>query len=146
MLIDTKAFLYLEEYLKKNGTIDRFEQEYGKIKGRMMITLCDIPEEYITLQIDGEQPYGFEASFDFYDSTVAFVFYPASKTFGSGLWVTPQKEGAESPSKEWIDFFVHTLVNNIIEDGGFGIPMYTFLSDIGDFTVVPAKPTKRNGR
>ena len=146
MLIDTKAFPYLEEYLKKNGTIDRFEQEYGKIKGRMMITLCDIPEEYITLQIDGEQPYGFEASFDFYDSTVAFIFYPASKTIGSGLWVTPQKEGAESPSKEWIDFFVHTLVNNIIEDGGFGIPMYTFLSDIGDFTVVPAKPTKRNGR
>ena len=140
MLIDQTMFQRIEVYLRSNGTIARFEKEQGPLKGRMMITLCDVPEEYLTKRIDGEPIYGFEASFDFYDSTAAFALYPQSKTVGSGVWVTPQIEDAEPLSRDWIEFFVNTVLDNIQENGSFGIPMYTFLADVGDFTVVPVSP------
>jgi len=137
MLIDQEMFDRIESYLQENGTIARFEQEQGPIKGRMMITLCDVPEEYLTTRIEGERVFGFEASFDFYDATAAFAFYPQSKTVGSGVWITPQEDGAEAPGRDWIEFFIHTVLDNIKDNGSFGIPMYTFLADVGDFTVVP---------
>ncbi|MEB6051563.1 hypothetical protein MXL43_02025 [Enterococcus gallinarum] len=58
----------------------------------------------------------------------------------SGVWITPQKDDAEKPEKEWVEFFIQTLVSHIDEDGGFGIPMYTYINDTSDFTVVPASP------
>ena len=140
MLADEKMFQIVEDALRENGSIARFEKEQGKIKGRMMVTLCDIPEEYLTTRVEDEQAYGFEASFDFYDATVAFALYPKSKTVGSGVWVTPQIEGAVTPSREWIEFFVHTVLNGIREDGGFGIPIYSFTADVGDLTVYPTDP------
>lgn len=44
---------------------------------------------------------------------------------------------SEEPEREWIEFFIQTLVKNIQPDGSFGVPMYTFICDVGDFTVVP---------
>ena len=58
--------------------------------------------------------------------------------------VTPQIEGAEPPSREWIDFFVHTVLDNIQEDGSFGIPMYSFVADVGDLTIVPTAPDRKD--
>ena len=142
MLVDPEMFQRIEKYLHDNGTIARFEQEQGPIRGHMMITLCDVPEEYLTTRVEGERVFGFEASFDFYDATAAFAFYPQSRTAGSGVWITPQREGAEAPSRDWIEFFVHTVLDNIKENGSFGIPMYTFLADVGDFTVVPISPAE----
>ena len=57
----------------------------------------------------------------------------------SPLWVTEQTENAEQPDKVWIKFFLTTLAENISDDGSFGVPMYTFLNDNSDFTVVPTR-------
>ena len=35
--------------------------------------------------------------------------------------------------------FIKVLCESIDEDGNFGYPMYTFISDTGDFTCVPSK-------
>ena len=144
MLADPKKFQIVEDTLRKNGSIARFEKEQGLVRGRMMVTLCDIPEEFLTTIIEDERVYGFEASFDFYDSTVAFALYPKSKTVGSGVWVTSQTEGAETPSREWIEFFIHTVLDSIDEDGSFGYPIYSLVADVGDLTVVPAAPEGKN--
>ena len=140
MLSDPKMFQIVEETLRKNGSIARFEKEQGPVRGRMMVTLCDIPEEFLTTRIEDERVYGFEASFDFYDCTVAFALYPKSKTVGSGIWVTPQADDADEPSREWIEFFIHTVLDSIEEDGSFGYPIYSLVADVGDLTVVPTAP------
>lgn len=54
------------------------------------------------------------------------------------MWFTPQTDDAVEPSSEWIEFFVKTLCENISEDG-FGVPMYSFLNDHSDLTIVPTK-------
>ena len=144
MLADKKIFQLVEDALLKNGAIERFEKEQGKIRGHMMVTLCDIPDEYLTTKVEGENVYGFEASFDFYDSTAAFALYPRSKAVGSGVWVTPQVEGADAPRREWIEFFLHTVLDSIEEDGSFGVPIYSFVADVGDLTVVPTKPPRKD--
>jgi hypothetical protein len=135
MLFDQKKFDIVESFLAQNGTLVKFERESGEIKGRMMIDLIDPPDE-LNIQIP-KGSYYFGASFDFYDSSIGLVFDPKRKTAGSGLWVTSQKDGAEPPQQEWIQFFVKTLVDNISPDGSFSIPMYTFISDYADLTVVP---------
>ena len=57
---------------------------------------------------------------------------------GSGIWLTPQSEDAEEPAKEWIEFFIEKLLGCIDDDGSFGVPICTLISDAADFTVVPA--------
>jgi len=54
------------------------------------------------------------------------------------MWFTPQTDDAVEPSSEWIEFFVKTLCENVSEDG-FGVPMYSFLNDHSDLTIVPTK-------
>lgn len=44
MLKDKKAFEKVEESLKEKGIIEKFENENGKILGRIMITLTDKPD------------------------------------------------------------------------------------------------------
>ena len=36
-------------------------------------------------------------------------------------------------------FFIKTLMQSIEPDGSFGVPVYSFVSDTSDITVVPAK-------
>ncbi len=75
MLADKEQFKIVEDMLLANGRIERFEKEYGKIKGRMMITTADIPEGMDVTENEGEVPIAFEASFDFYDSVVGLAMY-----------------------------------------------------------------------
>lgn len=92
MLVDQKMFDTVEAFLRENGSIERFENECGKIKGRMMITLTHIPEGIPVKERDGMTPVAFEASFDFYNSTIGLAIYTADRQVATGLWVTPQKK------------------------------------------------------
>lgn len=72
MLINQELFDTVEQALSKNGTIENFENENGKITGRMMITLTDIPED-IEIEKNKKSIYAFECSFDFYDVSIGIV-------------------------------------------------------------------------
>ena len=120
MLVNTKQFAVVEKALTDNGALERFEKE-------------EIP-----VTVKGKKsPVGFDCSFDFYDSSIGLALYTDTKEAASGFWVTQQVQGAEQPSQEWIEFFIKTLIENIEEDGSFGYPMYSFLTDESDLTVVP---------
>lgn len=140
MLKDKAQFEIVEEALRKNGSIARFEKECGPVKGRMMITLADIPEGIEITEQREADPTAFEASFDFYDSTVGMALYIKDRTPATGIWVSLQKEGAEAPARDWIEFFIKTLVSSIDEDGSYGIPIYSLVNDTADLTVVPTAP------
>lgn len=140
MLVDQKMFDTVEAILRKNGSIERFENECGEIKGRMMITMTDIPEGIPVDENDGKTPVAFEASFDFYDSTVGLAIYTTDRKLATGVWVTPQEDGAEAPAEDWVEFFIKTLVTHIAEDGSYGVPIYSFVNDTCDMTVVPEPP------
>ena len=45
MLVDKESFFLAEEVLRKQGILDKFEAENGKITGHMMITMMDLPPE-----------------------------------------------------------------------------------------------------
>lgn len=140
MLIDEAAFDRITDLIVESGSIQEFEKENGKLKGRMMITLGELPED-LGIELDpNRKAYVFNGSFDFYDSIVGTVLYLDPLETAGGIWITPQEEGAEPPAKEWVEFFFETLVSHIEEDGSFGIPMYTYVNDNSDFTVVPARP------
>ena len=140
MLVNRTMFDTVEAILRENGSIKRFENECGEIKGRMMITMTDIPEGIAVEERDSKAPVAFEASFDFYDSTVGLAIYTTDRQLATGLWVTPQEDGAEAPAEDWVEFFIKTLVTHIAEDGSFGVPIYSFVNDTCDMTVVPELP------
>ena len=137
MLKDKRMFDKVEEILKNNGTLDEFEKEYCKVKGRMMITVGEIPDE-LGVTIEGDKkPTAFEASFDFYDSIIGVALYTDTKEAATGLLVTPQKKGAAEPDRAWIEFFIEKLMESIRADGSFGTPVYSFVTDDSDMTIVP---------
>ena len=102
--------------------------------------MTDIPEGIAVEERDSKAPVAFEASFDFYDSTVGLAIYTTDRQLATGLWVTPQEDGAEAPAEDWVEFFIKTLVTHIAEDGSFGVPIYSFVNDTCDMTVVPELP------
>ena len=138
MLANEEQFALVEKMLTDNGTIDKFERESGKIKGRMMITVVDIPEELDIKSENKNMLFGFDCSFDFYDCSIGIALHTDTKEVAGGLWITPQVEDAEPPAREWIEFFIKTLMQSIAEDGSFGCPIYSFLTNEGDLTIVPA--------
>lgn len=140
MLADPEMFERVEKRLLEDGTIKRFEEENGKILGRMMITLAEIPENIPVNRVGGKEPVAFEASFDFYETKVGLALYPVDKTVATGIWITEQSDGAEAPSEDWIEFFVKTLVNSIGDDGSYSYPIYSFVNNICDMTVIPTAP------
>lgn len=144
MLKDEKLFEALENFLRKRGTIAKFEQENGEIKGRMMITETEIPE-YLEFNFDETRTVrAFEGSFDFYDATVSTAVYidRGSLEVASGLWVTPQCEGAEPPDQVWSEFFIETLWDYLFDGESYCVPLYTFVNDTSSFTVKPVLPPK----
>ncbi len=144
MLTDKELFDYVESELKARGIIEDFEKENGKIKGRMMITQIEIPAELGIEVPAGVKPLAFQGSFDFYDCAIGIgLDWNTLETF-TGLWMTPQVEGAKEPDELWIEFFLKTLIKNFKEDGSYGMPMYTFVTDTSDFTVVPVAPDEEN--
>ena len=140
MLKDPEMFAIAEDELRKNGIIERFEAENGPIKGRMMITLADAPEELGIEGLDTEGVFTFNGSFDFYDSMLGLALNVITLEPVAPIWVTPQIEGAEPPNQTWTEFFIETLAKSIEKDGVFGVPMYSFVTDNADFTAVPSKP------
>lgn len=136
MLTDKEQFEIIETALKENGTIERFEMEQEKIRGRMMITLGEAPD-IVNYDNTEEGVYPFIGSFDLYDMEIGILLQTKPVEARSSIWFTPQTDNAEEPTQEWIEFFIKTLVSNIDEDGGFGIPICTFTADVGDFTVTP---------
>lgn len=140
MLKDQALFDIVEEALRKNGSIARFEEESGPIRGRMMITITDIPEGIEVTEKRGGAPVAFEASFDFYNSAIGLAMYTEERKLATGLWVTPQEEDAEAPARDWIEVFIKTLVSSINEDGSYGVPIYSLVNDNADLTVVPTAP------
>lgn len=139
MLIDKELFETVEEQLIQNGKLKDFESEYGEVKGRMMITRTSIPDGVNVKIIPHKIPQAFEASFDFYDSTIGLALYTDIKEVATGLWVTPQTDNADPPAQEWIEFFVQKLIESIDDDGSYGTPIYSFVNDTCDMTIVPTE-------
>ena len=139
MLIDKEMFDKVEEFLCKKGKTVKFESEYGEIKGRMMITKADIPDGIDVRLIPGKTPQAFEASFDFYDSIVGLAIYTDTKEVATEIWVIEQRDGATTPDYVWIEFFIEKLIESINEDGSYGVPVYSFVNDNCDMTIVPTK-------
>ena len=136
MLIDQAKFEIVEKTLIEQGKIEAFEKENGSILGRMMITADDMPEELIEELENKDDLIVFTASFDFYDMTVSAAVYTKSKEVAK-MWLTPQADDAEQPAREWISFFIEKLFMGIDDEGGYGIPMCSFVTDTTDMTIVP---------
>ena len=136
MLTDKKKFENVEQMLIEQGRIEAFEQENGAILGRMMITTDTMPEELAEEVEIKDDLTVFTASFDFYDMTVSAAVYTQSKEVAK-IWLTPQADDAEQPAREWISFFIEKLFMGIDDEGGYGIPMCSFVTDTTDMTVVP---------
>lgn len=141
MLTDPSSFKILEESLIEQGVIEEFEKESGKILGRVMIDLGNIPSDIkddVLKDNKEDDLIIFNCSFDFYDSTLGVALYDKDLKLASGIWVTEQEEGAESPSQDWIEFFIRILCENVIESkDGFGYPIYAFVNDDSELIIVP---------
>lgn len=112
MLIDPQAFKILGKGLTEEGKIEKFEKESGKILGRAMITLGDIPsdlKEEVLKDNKLEDLYIFNCSFDFYDSILGVALYKENLEIDSGVWTTEQVDDATPPSEDWIKFFINIL-------------------------------------
>ena len=101
-----------------------------------MITIDEVPD-FVEYDKTEDNVYAFTGTFDFYDMEIGILLKTKPIEPRSSVWLTPQKDGAQEPTQEWIEFFIKTLVNSIDEDGCFGYPICTFTSATGDFTVVP---------
>ena len=73
MLADKEMFFKIENILREQGVLEKFEEDNGKITGHMMITMTEIPPE---LGIDkvSDNMRAFCASFDFYDMIIGIAF------------------------------------------------------------------------
>lgn len=139
MILDGELLKEVEAELENSGVLDDFEDEYGPIRGRMEITVGEFPEDVASEEQTGDVTV-FLASFDFYDSILGLGMQLSPVQVATRLWVTPQREGVEAPPDDLVELFVKTLAEHIDSNGGFSYPMFTFLSEEGEFTkVVPAK-------
>ena len=137
MLANEKLFEKLEESLREKGKIQAFEKENGPITGRMMIMPVDLPDDNDIKMIPGKKAVAFEATFDFYNVAIGIALYPELGQVASKIWVTPQTDNPDDPDDAWAEFFVQTLAQSIDEDGNYGYPIYSFVNDTSDMTVVP---------
>lgn len=144
MLIDPQAFEILEKGLTEEGKIEKFEKESGKILGRAMITLGDIPsdlKEEVLKDNKLEDLYIFNCSFDFYDSILGVALYKENLEIASGVWETEQVDDATPPSEDWIKFFINILHEYIMEsEDRFGYPIYMFVNDYSEMIITPVDP------
>lgn len=144
MLIDPQAFEILEKGLTEEGKIEKFEKESGKILGRAMITLGDIPsdlKEEVLKDNKLEDLYIFNCSFDFYDSILGVALYKENLEIASGVWSTEQVDDATPPSEDWIKFFINILHEYIMEsEDRFGYPIYMFVNDYSEMIITPVDP------
>jgi len=135
MLIEEDKFKRIERSLREKGTIQKFEDENGHIRGRMMITLGEVPDGLNISMNNGDV--AFIGSFDFYDAQVGVVINPSAKQISSETWINPQVLDAEPPTEEWINYFVKTLMDSLPGDGSYSTPIYSFTTDTSEMTVIP---------
>lgn len=107
MLEDKDWFESIESESGVQEVIKKFERENGKVLGRMMINIGELPEN-IEFDFDKSRDYQvFIGTFDFYDVAIGiavFVDNPKIEV-ASGTWLTFQKEGADLPDEAWVKFF-----------------------------------------
>jgi len=139
MLSNPELFTTVESACYEKGIIERFEKENGKVKGRMMIDGIDLPNDIPLYPNADNNSIAFEASFDFMDIKIGFVFSVDKIEAASNLWYHGSKDG-NSPDNVWVELFVKTIVESIEPDGSYGIPIYVFISDTGSFSIVPTRP------
>ena len=139
MLADREFFAKVEMKLIEDGMIKRFEEEGGKITGRMMIVNTEVPHDLKDKIMLGKQDYAFEATFDFLDVAIGIALDTKGLKNRSGFWLRAQVDDPEEPQKEWAEYFINTLVKHINSDGTFSDPILTFITEKNDFTIVPTK-------
>ena len=137
MLSGPESFEKVEKELRAMGTIASFEADNGPVLGRVMILTTEIPSSIPVKREDREGLVAFEASFDFCNVALGVVADPVRKTLESSVWGRYQTPGAERPSHDWVKFFITTLFEHIGPEGQFGVPMFSFVNDTSDLTVVP---------
>lgn len=136
MLSDKDKFALMEEIAAKNGVISHFEEQYGKVTGRVMIVETEVPESAKVGIEATNMLHAFECSFDFMDATLNVVVAVRPLRIISDMWAVRQKPDAELPKEDWQRFFVKQLKENIAPDGSFAVPMYSFVNNYGDVTIV----------
>lgn len=72
MLVDKEMFNLVENALREQGVIGKFEAENGEITGHMMITMMEIPSE-LSMDITDDNVKAFCASFDFFDMMIGIA-------------------------------------------------------------------------
>ena len=139
MLADRQFFAKVEMKLNEDGMIKRFEEEGGKITGRMMITSVDVPDNLKDNISLGTDDHAFEATLDFLDVAIGIVLDLNRVKTSSGFWLRAQIENPMEPQKEWAEYFINTLVKHIRQDGTFDDPILTFITEKRDYTIVPTR-------
>lgn len=130
MLKDSKTFSQLERTLRHNGTLGLFEEEQGMIRRRMMITEAPLPEA-----LQGKTgAAAFEASFDTTDATLSVVV-----DLGTLQPLTGITASGGDPGPDLAEAFIRALLDALGDDFGFSLPVYTFLSDFGHYSITPGR-------
>ena len=135
MLKDEKTFSRLERTLRSNGTLGLFEEEQGLIRRRMMITEAEMPEEFRRRAYAA----AFEASFDCSDTTLSIVIDTETCAPLSNMWPTAQNGGEAAIDPDEAEAFVRALVEAVLDISGYSLPVYTFLSDFGHYSICPGR-------
>ncbi|WP_455126896.1 hypothetical protein [Pseudoramibacter alactolyticus] len=99
MLAEPGHFKKVEDILSSNGKLAAFEKDNGPVRGRMMITLGSIPEELDICPKQRKDLHAFIGTFDFYDAAVGIALYTSTREAATGVWITPQTDGAD---KDWV--------------------------------------------
>lgn len=56
----------------------------------------------------------------------------------TGLWLNYQSDTDETPTQDWVEFFVTTILKHVTP-GDIWLPIYSFVADVGDLTIVPTR-------
>lgn len=138
MLADKAKFDAVEKALTDSGFFSSFEKQNGKLAGRMMIDVIELPEEFADKVVLKDGDIVFRGTFDISDCELGVAVNPAKKEIASGLWVKKQTEKNETIPDNWKDLFIRTITSHVGEDGSFKVPMFTFIGKKGDITIVPS--------
>lgn len=123
----------VEAELKKHASIQDFEEKYGKITGRMMITETEIPEE-LGIKINDTDVHSFKATFDFYNTAIGLALNVKTREAATKFWLTPQDDRNDVPTDSWFEFFAMILME-ALDEGMDSIPTFSFVNDSSDLTI-----------